>query len=300
VEEQQAAPDCLAFRCENCGQKVTVAVERRGYVEVCPSCGSYVDVPDGPCPDGPEISAAGQMRGDSAVEIDRPPHAARGTRTTFHLWMEVLAVLCLAYLPVIYSALASRVASPSPASSFVDRELWRIIRALGVSLPLLMIISLSKDPWRMFGIVRPRWIADIAGAFAILIVAGVASRAAMLALPSGLSATSPVVGIPARVLPPGVAPFLLLLLGLAASSLQQELVMRAYLIPRLERLLGSTWLALLISTALFASYHVYQGVPGTISAAAFGLVVGLAFCVSRRLWPICVAHMLHNLLVYLR
>ena len=72
--------------------------------------------------------------------------------------------------------------------------------------------------------------------------------------------------------------------------------MRAYLITRLERLLSSRWVAVAVTIAVFASYHVYEGATGTMCAAASGLVYGVAFCWSRRLWPICVAHAIHNIL----
>ncbi len=66
--------------------------------------------------------------------------------------------------------------------------------------------------------------------------------------------------------------------------------MRGYLLTRLEHLLRSTWLAILVTTVLFASYHVYQGPVGLIGAAVVGLVYGAAYRVQRRLWPVCIAH----------
>lgn len=73
--------------------------------------------------------------------------------------------------------------------------------------------------------------------------------------------------------------------------------MRGYLIARLQYLLRSGWLAVVVTATLFASYHSYQGVVGVIviGAAVHGLVYGLAFCLCRRLWPLCVAHTLTNL-----
>jgi membrane protease YdiL (CAAX protease family) len=68
--------------------------------------------------------------------------------------------------------------------------------------------------------------------------------------------------------------------------------MRGYLIARFERLLRSTWLAVLITTVMFGSYHLYQGVGPAIVIAASGLVYAAAFCWFRRLWPLCVAHAL--------
>ena len=68
--------------------------------------------------------------------------------------------------------------------------------------------------------------------------------------------------------------------------------MRGYLLPRLERLLCSTRLSVLVTTALFASYHIYQGIGAAIGIAAVGFVYALAFCCFRRLWPLCAAHVI--------
>ena len=84
-----------------------------------------------------------------------------------------------------------------------------------------------------------------------------------------------------------------------ANGFAEELVMRAYLLVRLERLLSSTWLAVVVTTTLFASYHIYQGTTVMIGTAAFGFVLALAFCWFRRLWPLCLAHAVWNILVRL-
>jgi membrane protease YdiL (CAAX protease family) len=69
-----------------------------------------------------------------------------------------------------------------------------------------------------------------------------------------------------------------------------------YLIPRLERLLGSTVAAVGLTAVMFGSYHVYQGVGPAISVAGVGVVFGISFCLLRRLWPLCLAHALQNFL----
>jgi uncharacterized protein len=56
-------------------------------------------------------------------------------------------------------------------------------------------------------------------------------------------------------------------------------------------------MAVLVTTALFGSYHMYQGPVGAIGATAIGLVYAIAFCLLRRLWPLCIAHALHDFLV---
>ena len=73
--------------------------------------------------------------------------------------------------------------------------------------------------------------------------------------------------------------------------------MRGYLLSRFERLSGSTAKSLLLATCLFAAYHAYQGMYGVMSAFVFGFVVGAAFCLVRRLWPVALAHALYDVLL---
>jgi len=84
--------------------------------------------------------------------------------------------------------------------------------------------------------------------------------------------------------------YVLLIAASLANGFAEELVLRGYLLTRLERLLGSTWAAVLITSLLFACYHLYQGLGPTIGVAAVGLMYGGAFCRVRRLWPLVLAH----------
>ena len=92
--------------------------------------------------------------------------------------------------------------------------------------------------------------------------------------------------------------YLLVAVVFAAGGFSEELVMRGYLIPRLERLLQSTWVAVVVTSVLFGSYHLYQGTAYAIASAVLGLFLGVAFCLTRRLWPLCAAHALYNFLLY--
>ena len=78
---------------------------------------------------------------------------------------------------------------------------------------------------------------------------------------------------------PAVSVFLVLVTCFT-NGFAEELVIRGYLLTRLECLLRSTGWAILVTTALFASYHVYQGAIGVVGAAAMGLVYAIAFCLG--------------------
>jgi membrane protease YdiL (CAAX protease family) len=97
--------------------------------------------------------------------------------------------------------------------------------------------------------------------------------------------------------PSSVADFVILVPALLVGSFAEELAMRAYLIPRL-RDLGLNWVsALLISSAFFASYHLYQGAASTAYVFLLGLTLGAVFLLSPRVWPLTLAHAFQNVLI---
>ena len=95
----------------------------------------------------------------------------------------MLAVLSLAYFPFLFDAIAGVAGLTLAEPPFVYRTLAFIIRSLAVAMPLLVIVALSKDSWRSFGIVRPRWIVDIVAGVMIWQVAMVAYFLIMSLLP---------------------------------------------------------------------------------------------------------------------
>ncbi len=290
----------VTFVCEACGEPMTFPAERCGHVETCPSCGDYVDVPD---------AADGLMSRDHEVVS---PQAAAGlpdaagprdmdpdSRTDRRLWTEVFAVLCLAYIPGMYSAIALASGLDSGSCSFVFHELDYIVMAIKISVPLLVIVAWAGDPWSRFGIIRPRWIVDPLGG-CVLCIAGVAAYDFTRSLmPEWLLGAAAGDSAAQHLGPEGPAEYLLLLVACLAGGFAEELAMRGYLIPRLERLLRSSWLAIVVSSVLFGSYHIYHGVAPAIGLAATGLVYGVAFWWFRRLWPLCLAHALTNFTIYL-
>jgi membrane protease YdiL (CAAX protease family) len=79
-----------------------------------------------------------------------------------------------------------------------------------------------------------------------------------------------------RPIPAGFVEIGVFVASVACTAFSEELVMRAYLIPRFEQLLGSSARSVALSALLFASYHVYQGIGATVSMLFYGL--NSAFC----------------------
>jgi membrane protease YdiL (CAAX protease family) len=93
---------------------------------------------------------------------------------------------------------------------------------------------------------------------------------------------------------------LVLLLVLAfVVGFSEELVVRSYLIPRLERLLHSAWASVLVSAAVFGLLHWRSGILTMCHAFLAGIVYGIAFVLTRRLWPVALAHAMYDFSAFL-
>ncbi len=278
----------ITFACQECGKSITFPAECGGHVEVCPECGSYVDVPRET--EGPPVA---EFKAEPLKNID--PAA----RTDAQLWFEVSAVLCLACVPWLFRALVAVYTGKTAGYSFAIDKLYMIVDAVQVSMPLLVIVALGRERWSQFGIVRPKWITDAILGCVIWFLGVLFYYYVMTLLPLSILKMPRPLQCADRLAPEGIPEYFLLFIACIVSGCAQELIFRGYLIPRFERLLRSTSIAVLVTTVLFAIFHVYQGAASMVGIAALGCVYAIAFCLLRRLWPLCVAHALSLIVVYL-
>lgn len=83
---------------------------------------------------------------------------------------------------------------------------------------------------------------------------------------------------------------------LIAVSLHEEALFRALLIPYLWRVIGRSWVAVAISSAVFASLHYHQGWIGVVQIFGVGAALGAVFVASRSLPALVIAHFVFNYL----
>jgi len=88
----------------------------------------------------------------------------------------------------------------------------------------------------------------------------------------------------------------MVVLASAINGVYEETFLVGYLVRGFSAL-GAP-LALGISTLVRLLYHVYQGPVGALSVVVFGLVVGLFYWQTRRLWPVAVAHALQDVVAF--
>ena len=82
------------------------------------------------------------------------------------------------------------------------------------------------------------------------------------------------------------------------SATYQELLMRWYLISRLEKLLSSSAGALYLSSIMYASWHFYEGQAAVVLTLIHGAASGFVFIRTRSLVPLIAVHTIWNLAVF--
>ena len=186
-----------------------------------------------------------------------------------------------------------------PPLPFVCHALNFVVTDIGQIALVLFIIWRSGDFLIRFGLKPFRIAPDLFGGILICAILRAAYHATWWGLRTFLNHDSYFAiahsgSSRSYIQPSGNPEYALLAVMCLFSGFVQELVMRAYLITRLEELLESTPMALLFSTMFFIFFHGYQGTAGVIGVAVFGLILGLVFCLFRRVVPIALAHALSN------
>jgi membrane protease YdiL (CAAX protease family) len=210
------------------------------------------------------------------------------------LWLEVAAVLAVSVLPWFCSAVASVVERLPPQPYWLD-SLYLTWTNLCVIFVVLYLIHRSGENWATFGLSRPQ-----AGDVGIALALVMADWALWYRF-SSLLPNDSADGERFFRGPGSAAERLMMVVKYLTVGFVEELVTRAYLITRLERLLQSGWQALLWSSLAFGSFHVYYGVDATLLYFfLFGLVFGGFYLLIRRLWPFALAHALINMSIDLQ
>jgi membrane protease YdiL (CAAX protease family) len=205
-------------------------------------------------------------------------------------------VLLVAVLPEIW-LMSTVLIWPSmvdpglPASYSFFYQFTRHIQVIALTL---YIIWRSTEPLSYFGLarLRERDAREGLGLFFLAFLAyAIYSIFVWIAVPADTLERYSRAAV--ELYPPPAAPgdYILAFAALPVSAFAEELVLRGYLLPRLEHLLRSTCLSVLATSALFAVYHLYQGPLGAGIALVVGLVFGAAFARTRRLWPLVFANL---------
>jgi len=197
----------------------------------------------------------------------------------------VLAVGVIPYLPSILSHEYTRNLSTPYWIDFLSL----VVNSATVTFVTLYLIHRSGEPFERFGI-HPFQTSDLFRGIIFAMAAWI-SYVCWWELTAGIGcSTDDLFPVPRSRFD-----FVLMVIGYGVAGLSEEVITRAYLITRLEQLLKSRFGAVLLAGALFASYHLYQGVGGAFHALLFGLTYGAAFVWIRSVWPLAIGHAFINI-----
>jgi membrane protease YdiL (CAAX protease family) len=88
-----------------------------------------------------------------------------------------------------------------------------------------------------------------------------------------------------------------LLLALKNGVLE-EILMVGYLFARWAQAGWHTWVIVVVSAVIRGGYHLYQGFGGFLGNVVMGIVFGLVFLKTRRVWVLVAAHALIDAVVF--
>lgn len=215
------------------------------------------------------------------------------------LIVEVLVVLLLAVVPDIYSSFLSYLHTYSV--SFVATHIWLVVRSLQVSAPVLLLIHLNGANWQKHRLSCRPMLFDIPIAAALVFTGyGFGEMLVESLARKGVNLDSDYFNpIQNEQLPHSA---LLLFLTVAVSGIAngfaEELVMRAWLVPKLEELMNSKLAAVILTSWFFAVCHLYQGVAAVAAIFGVGIIFGSYFVCFRRFWPLVLAHAAMDVIPY--
>jgi len=227
-------------------------------------------------------------------------------RSAWSLWLEVIVVF----------ALAKPLYDGHSLVDLVTRALGIRDTAANLYLPALIYngfailvaftaIRWSGDRWSSFGITKPTWTDVVTASIAYVVAFGATMMGVdilidILRSRCGEHYVYQLIHAPRPSYSAnGWTGFAVLLLLAMSIGYSEELLARGYLIPRLERLLQSTWASVIASAGVFGVLHWHRGILSMWSAFLGGLVYGIAFAWTRRLWPVAFAHALYDFSIFL-
>ena len=220
--------------------------------------------------------------------LDPPEEVAADRRAL----ADVLLIAGAYLLPNIYFAFEYWFYHTPPPPVALG-ELGMAVRAVGFAVLGLYLILRSGQPPAEFGLVRPT-VSDLFLGLGVWLGLFVLHLATSRLIPANLFGL-PVPPSSDFYLPPRTAvDFGLVAVASVCNGFGEEVVMRAVLQTRLQRLMRSSAGAVMLTAFLFALYHAHYGPAGVMQLFLSGIVYGVLFRLSGRLWPVAVAHALSD------
>jgi membrane protease YdiL (CAAX protease family) len=276
--------------------------------ETCTKCGvQRGDVAPSADPEPVHDPADDLFLHDEAAPIEAVAAVVAGAnRSAWSLWLEVFAVLALTKPFYDGHSLAGlMIGALGVHNTAANFYLPSILYNAFAAVVTLAAMRLSGDPWSAFGITKPTALDLFTGGIVCVVGIGVTTMGVNIFTDILKSVYSErdfyqLIHAPRPSYDAHGWTGLVALLALAISvGFSEDLIARAYLIPRLERLLASTWASVVVSAGVFGALHWQRGNLSMCNAFLMGIVYGIAFVWTRRIWPVAIAHAAFDFSVFL-
>lgn len=203
----------------------------------------------------------------------------------------VQAIELMVFLFLIVPALStSFLISSQSEMNFMPSAIYAILNDLGlVSLVFYFIWRNSESP-RRIGWTADKWSWEVLWGLVLFLPVMLGANLLESSLHTmGFSAPT---RLPSFLAASGHADIVLAVVLVTVVALVEETVFRGYLILRLNTVTRSPWTAVLLSSAVFALGHGYEGIAGVISVYFLGVVLALVYLWRRSLVAPMLIHFL--------
>lgn len=218
------------------------------------------------------------------------------SHSRFPSQLDIAAVFCLAVLPDLLQSMfvvTGVVRASGYTFAYMHNSL--IVRSLQASVPIILIMHLRNVRWSDHGFTRCH-VRDVAVALGLVVISyGAYAVVYNILVQFGCdhNAGTEVISEMLHFMSPTAAVAIpVIFVSSAANGFAEELALRSYLIPRIVEVSGSRVAAVLVTSVLVATHHLYQGPLGAAAAFSTGIVFGAYFVEKRRFWPVAIAHAL--------
>jgi membrane protease YdiL (CAAX protease family) len=204
------------------------------------------------------------------------------------LMLSLLASAVYAILSLLEAPLEGTIVASANQSTQLARQLAGFVFGLAPVFLVVHLVRRSGEGLQGIGFAGDRPGPDLAKGLGLFAVVGLAGLGIYLAAVE--------LGVNRFVIP---APPLghwwtvpVLVLSALEAALVEEVIVLGYLATRLRQLSWSPVATVAGSSALRASYHLYQGWGGFLGNLAMGVLFSVLFLRWRRTWPFVIAHFL--------
>lgn len=174
-------------------------------------------------------------------------------------------------------------------------QLLGIIFALvPVALVLFLLTEPGKSAFRKIGFTFSSPGRDFLMGFALAVVIGIGTL--------GVYAAGRALGITTAIVPAALDTYWwtlpVLILSAVRHAVVEEVIVVGYLLNRFALFGWGTWTAIVVSSLIRGSYHLYQGIGPFFGNFVMGLIFGYIYTKTKRVMPLVIAHALLDMFAF--